>query len=208
MTLGSARPGDEDMNLLSLNERDAEVVRAIEEEGLSVFTFDGLRRMTGVHPETLSRALDRLEDEGVLAKVPDGYATTEVTKTARPRLASVAKRRTPILHTFLPYGVGQDAIVSTLKGRWFDRVRWVGMSESEADTVMKWVTDDGAVLIDVTITSGQLDVEAKTRTDSDLASAVRAAYQIAGRISRMYGSTRPGSRPSLLRIGCFGPLAM
>ena len=48
-----------------LRDRDAEIVKTIEEEGLSVFTFDGLRRITGTHPETLSRTLERLEADGM-----------------------------------------------------------------------------------------------------------------------------------------------
>lgn len=44
----------------SFSERDSDVLSLIEEEGLTVFTFDGLKRRTGIHPETLSRILSRL----------------------------------------------------------------------------------------------------------------------------------------------------
>ena len=39
----------------TLSERDADVLALIENEGLAIFTFDGLKRRTGLHPETLSR---------------------------------------------------------------------------------------------------------------------------------------------------------
>ena len=193
----------------ALSDRDVEVVRIIEEEGLSVFTFDGLRRITGAHPETLSRALDRLEDQGMIVRSPEGYSTTGKAKeTVQLRPAFTADKRVSILHTFLPYGSSLKIIVSALKGRWFDRMRWVGIAESEEGVVMKWVTDDGSALIDARFSSGQLDIEARIRKDSDLPGAVRAAHQLMGRISKMYASSRPGARPSLMQIGYFTTSAM
>lgn len=189
--------------------RDAEIVQTIEDEGLSVFTFDGLRRITGVHPETLSRSLERLEDEGLIERSSEGYATTDKAKrvpAVRPAYAGEA--RVPILHTFLPYGASLRIIVSALKGRWFDRMRWVGMAEDTDGVVMKWITDDGSAMIDAKFAAGQLDVDARLKQDGDLPKAVRAAHQLMSRISRLYASNRPGSRPMLMKIGYFTPYAM
>ena len=192
-----------------MTERDAEVVRTIEEEGLSVFTFDGLRRITGAHPETLSRALERLEEDGMVVKSSEGYSTTDKAKgTVALRPAYATGKRVPILHTFLPYGASVDMIVSALKGRWFDMMRWVGIAESEDGVVLKWVTDDGSALIDVRLSAGQLDVEARIKGEADLAKAVRAAHQLMGRISRLYASPRAGNRHMLMQIGYFRPYAM
>ena len=193
---------------IPLSGRDAEIVRAIEEEGLTTFTFDGLRRITGAHPETLSRSLERLEDDGVLVRSSEGYAMTD-----RARESFVLKAayggptRVPILHTFLPYEASAAKIVSALKGRWFDTIRWVGMAESEEGLVMKWVTEDGSALIDAKFGAGQLDIDARVSKETDLPKAVRAAHQLMGRISRLYQSSRPGSRVALMRIGYF-PYAM
>jgi DNA-binding transcriptional ArsR family regulator len=191
------------------NPRDAEVVRTIEEEGLSIFTFDGLRRITGAHPETLSRSLERLEDDGLVVKSPEGYSVTEKAKeTFALRPAFGGTRRVPILHTFLPYEASARTIVAALKGRWFDTIRWVGMAESDEGLVMKWVTDDGSAMIDAKFSAGQLDVDAKVTNEADLPKAVRAAYQLMGRISRLYASPRPGARLALMRVGHFTPYAM
>lgn len=192
-----------------MSQRDVEVVRAIEEEGLSVFTFDGLRRITGSHPETLSRTLGRLEESGLVVRTPEGYMVTEKTKEASGLgPVGVALRAVPILHTFLPYAASAATVIAALKGRWFDNIRWVGMAEGEAGIAMKWVTDDGTAIIDARFTSGQLDIEAKVAHDSDLPKAVRAAHQLMGRISRLYSSPRPGGRMALMRIGYFVPYAM
>jgi len=193
----------------AISARDAEVVRAIEEESLSVFTFDGLRRITGTHPETLSRSLERLEDDGYVVKSPEGYSVTGKARgTFALRATSDVGKRIPILHTFLPYEASAGKIVSALKGRWFDTIRWVGMSESEEGLVMKWVTEDGSATIDARFSAGLLDIDAKIGSDSDLPKAVRAAHQLMGRISRLYASPRPGARLALMRIGYFGTPAM
>jgi hypothetical protein len=189
--------------------RDAEVVRAIEDEGLSVFTFDGLRRITRSHPETLSRTLERLEDFGIVVRTPEGYGVTGRAKdVAGLRPASAMAPAIPILHTYLPYDASAGKIVAALKGRWLDNIRWVGMAEAVDGIVMKWVTDDGTAIIDAKFSAGQLDIEAKVSNDSDLPKAVRAAHQLVGRISRLYGSPRPGGRTALMQIGYFTPYAM
>jgi len=193
----------------ALNARDVEVVRAIEEESLSVFTFDGLRRITGAHPETLSRSLERLEDEGYVVKSPEGYSVTGKAKeTLALRPTFGGGKRVPVLHTFLPYEASAGKIVSALKGRWFDTIRWVGMSESEEGFVMKWVIEDGSATIDARFSAGLLDIDAKITKDSDLPKAVRAAHQLMGRISRLYASPRPGGKFALLHLGYQPPYAM
>ena len=192
-----------------MSPRDADVVRAIEEEELSVFTFDGLRRITGTHPETLSRALERLEEDGYVARSPEGYSLTERAKESfalKPAFGGA--RKVPILHTFLPYEASAAKIVAALKGRWFDSMRWVGIAESEDGLTMKWVTDDGSALIDARFSAGQLDIDARVAKETDLPKAVRAAHQLIGRISRLYASSRPGTKPGLMRIGYFTSYAM
>jgi len=192
-----------------LNGRDAEVVRTIEEEGLAIFTFDGLRRITGVHPETLSRVLTRLEEEGLIARSPEGYsATGKSMGIVQPDPSSTPEKRVPILHTFLPHSTSLRMIVPALKGRWFGKMRWVGISESEEGTVLKWVAEDGSLLIDARFTSGQLDVEARIRRDSDLPDAILAAHQLIGRISMLYASHRPGAKQFPIQVSILDTPAM
>ena len=192
-----------------MNSRDAEVIRTIEEEGLSVFTFDGLRRITGTHPETLSRTLERLEEDGMVVRSPEGYSTTGKAKEAVAiHLAYETGKRVPILRTYLPYGASLNGLVSALMGRWFDIMRWVGMAETEDGVVLKWVTDDGSALIDAKLSMGMLDVEAKLKKEGDLPQAVRAAHQLVGWISRLYSGARPGGKTMMMQIGYFRPYAM
>ena len=185
------------------------LVNAIAAEGLSVFSFDGLRRITGAHPETLSRSLERLEERGILVKSPGGYSVTgKVRGSLSMRPAGEGPGRVPILQTFLPYDGSAGAIASALRGRWFDTIRWVGMAEGEGEVVMKWVTEDGSVIIDARIGGGRLEIDAKLAKEADLPKAVKAAHQLMGRISRLYSGTRPGGKPALMRVAHFEPYAM
>jgi len=153
--------------------------------------------------------LERLEDGGLVMRSPEGYSVTEKAKgsfAARPTYSGAG--RVPILHTFLPYEASTRTIVSALKGRWFDTIRWVGMAEAEDGVVLKWVTEDGTATIDARFSAGQLDIDAKVANEADLPKAVRAAHQVMGRISKLYASPRLGAKPALLRIGYFTPFAM
>jgi len=172
--------------------RDAEVLRFLGEEDLLGFTFEGLRRRLGTHSETLSRILHRLEEQMILEKTPDGYHVTHkgkemigVTPMASSRSPSASQHRVAILRTLLPYGRGSGEVISGLKGRWFGPLRWLGYSEDERGTTMKWVTGDGAVQIDAFFSEGELTIECNVREGKDLTDAIRASYQLVGHLSRV-----------------------
>src|SRR5512138_3059812 len=114
----------------SLSERDTDVLALIESEDLTVFTFDGLKRRTGLHPETLSRILSRLEEEGILKKEHTGYhVTPKITelKLCPPRSETPT---TSLIQTFLPSDLAVQQLISVLKGKWFGYLRWLGISEN------------------------------------------------------------------------------
>ncbi len=179
----------------ALSERDAEIVNHIEQEGLTGFSFDGLRRLTGAHPETLSRVLERLEENGIVVRVPDGYAISEHSKgQASLSSAFPVRIRIPLLHTMLPYDSRQTSVVQSLKGRWFDRLRWIGISQAEEGITLKWVTEDGTVQLDARFSQGLLDIDARVKNETDISSAVKLAHQLMTRISRLYVHTGSGSR--------------
>jgi hypothetical protein len=128
----------------------------------------------------------------ILEKTPDGYHVTHkgremigVTPLASSRSPSASEHRVAILRTLLPYGQGSGAVISGLKGRWFGPLRWLGYSEDERGTTMKWVTGDGAVQIDAIFSEGELAIEGNVREGKDLTDAIRASYQLVGHLSRI-----------------------
>jgi len=86
----------------SLSERDADVLALIETEDLATFSFDGLKRRTGLHSETLSRILSRLEEEGIIKKEREGYRVTPKITELKLQQPHTEAPTTPLIQTFLP----------------------------------------------------------------------------------------------------------
>src|SRR5947207_5825281 len=100
----------------NLTPRDTGVLQTIMEEGLTVFTFDGLKRLTGLHQEKLSRIIDRLEEGGLLEKVDEGYRITARGNETVPRPLSTSLQPIPIVQSLLPRDVDLQQIITGLKG--------------------------------------------------------------------------------------------
>ncbi|MFQ5998244.1 MAG: hypothetical protein ACE5KO_02965 [Candidatus Bathyarchaeia archaeon] len=173
----------------ALSERDASVLQAIEREDLTGFSFDGLKRKLGAHPETLSRVLDRLEAEGIVQKTLSGYKVTsrgrEILKL-RPLSKTVSRVRRVLLRTVLPRDIAIHQIISELMGRWFGNLRWIGYSENEKGITLKWITESNGIQVNATFSQEELRIEGKLQEWNDYGEAVKAAHQLMARISKLY----------------------
>jgi DNA-binding transcriptional ArsR family regulator len=174
----------------SFSERDTDVLSLIEKEDLTIFTFDGLKRRTGLHPETLSRILARLEDEGIVKKSPEGYRVTPKITKLKLNQTHNEEQTSTLLQTFLPSDLMTQQLIADLKGRWFGLLRWLGMSESSRGVTLKWVTDDGGIQIAADIQGTALNIEAKFLTNNNLNLALKASYQLMANIGKLYQSSR------------------
>lgn len=180
----------EDTPEFALSERDTNVLAVIEEEDLASFAFEGLKRRLGVHPETLSRVLYRLEDRGIVEKGIEGYRVTSKAKELL-KLHSLNTRVPTIhlLHTLLPPNVPIQRVVSNLKGKWFGVLRWLGCSENKYGITLKWITEDGGTIIAANFQYGQLSIGAKMLWEKDVNVALQASYQLMGYIAKLIPST-------------------
>jgi hypothetical protein len=183
-------PRFEDQDDSNLTPRDAGVVQAILDEGLTVFTFDGVKRLLGLHQEKLSRIIDRLEEEGLLERVPEGYKVTARGRETIPRQLGSAQPSIPIVQSLLPRDVDLQSIISGLKGRWFGSLRWLGYAENDEGTVLKWIADQDAFQIDAKFTENYLSIDARVDEGKETSEAVKAAHQLLGHISRSYATPR------------------
>jgi hypothetical protein len=181
-----------DISGSSFSERDTAVLNAIEEESLTLFTFDGLKRRLGMHPETLSRVLCRLEDQGMIEKTVGGYqVSSKANEFLRLHGLATSRPKVPILQTILSPNTPFQQVVSKLKGKWFGMLRWLGYSENEDGITMKWVTEDGSVQVDADFSEGELSIEAKLLQEQDFNFALKASYQLIGYITRLYSTRIP-----------------
>ncbi len=198
--LGFAEIGQSDE--VELTPRDSNILQAIQEEGLTVFAFDGLKRLLGVHQEMLSRVLDRLEDEGLLEKVSEGYRLTVRGSQPIARPLNSTQPRIPIVQSLLPHDVDVQRIIVGLKGRWFGSLRWLGYSQNEEGLVLKWITEEDSIQIDARFTENYLSIDAKVGEEKEVSQAVKASHQLMGHISRLYGGPRRG-RNMLTPVGFY-----
>ena len=189
-----------DFSVSEFSERDADVLNLISQEALSRFTFDGLKRRLGLHPETLSRILGRLEQEGFVEKGSEGYTVTpKINGYVTPHRMNIEKSRVSLLQTLIPSNVPVEQLIKSLRGKWFGLLRWLGFTESEDIVTLKWITEDGNIQVDANISENALTIQAKFLRDDDLDMALKASYQLMTHVSKLC------SRPQLLRhVSYFG----
>jgi len=174
----------------SLGDRDSDILTFLGEEDFTFFTFEGLKRRLGLHPETLSRILNRLEQEGIVKKTSEGYTVTrEIAKHLKLHPTNTDESRVSLLQTFLPSDMPVQQLVSSLRGRWFGLLRWLGLSETNESITLKWITEDGDIQIDAKITETQLNIEAKFLHHTNLNRALKAAYQLMAYIGKLCART-------------------
>ncbi|TMI60012.1 hypothetical protein E6H12_10935 [Candidatus Bathyarchaeota archaeon] len=172
----------------NLTPRDTGVLQTIMEEGLTVFTFDGLKRLTGLHQEKLSRIIDRLEEGGLLEKVDEGYRITARGNETVPRPLSTSLQPIPIVQSLLPRDVDLQQIISGLKGRWFGGLRWLGYSQDNDATTLKWIAEEDGIQIEARFADSYLSIDAKVAEGREVSQAVKAAHQLLGHVSGLYGT--------------------
>jgi DNA-binding transcriptional ArsR family regulator len=169
----------------TLSERDADILALIETEDLTTFTFDGIKRRTGLHQETLSRILTRLEQEGIIKKENEGYRVTPKITELKLQTHKKQSPTTPLIQTFLPSDLMTQQLILNLKGKWFGKLRWLGISENNQGITLKWITEDGAIQIAANIQGTALNIEAKFLTSNNLNLALKASYQLMSLIGKM-----------------------
>jgi DNA-binding transcriptional ArsR family regulator len=183
-----------------IGDRDSDILNFLSEEDFTFFTFEGLKRRLGLHPETLSRILNRLEQEGIVKKTSEGYTVTrEIAKHLKLHQTNVNESRVSLLQTYLPSDMPVQQLVSSLRGRWFGLLRWLGLSETNESITLKWITEDGDIQIDAKITETQLNIEAKFLHHTNLNRALKAAYQLMTYIGKLCSRT-----PMARHVAYFG----
>jgi len=184
----------------SLGDRDSDILAFLSQEDFTFFTFEGLKRRLGLHPETLSRILNRLEQEGIIKKTAEGYAVTrEIAKRLKLHQNDTSESRASLLQTYLPSDVPVQQLVSNLRGKWFGLLRWLGLAENSEGVTLKWITEDGDIQIDAKITENTLNIEAKFLRHNNLNRALKAAYQLMAHIGKLCART-----PMARHVAYFG----
>lgn len=138
--------------------------------------FSGLRRVLRAHPESLSRALHRLEREGLVERVDGGYRS--LVAAPLPPDGSPGERRA-IARVELPPGATPAAVAARLTGRWFGELRWVGAFDRQRERLLVWARRDGTGTVLLGVTPEALRVYVREgAAGGDPAEAEDAAYEL------------------------------
>ena len=176
---------------------DERVLTALQ--GLSGrLAFSGLRRYLGAHPESLSRALRRLEREGLIERGNGGYRALVRAPVVRP---SSDRDLRSLAQVELPPGASPRELLGRLAGRWFGALRWVGLLERADGELLAWARRDGGGLVLLGLQGRVLQVYLPALgEDDDPAEAEDAAYEL---LYHAVGALRPHA---LLPTGELGAL--
>jgi len=174
----------QDANDLDLRNGDWQVLDAFHEP-VSSLAFQGLKRKLGMHQETLSRALRRLESDNLVERTEDGYRLTQ-RGSEIIHVRDQPTKRSKILETYLPSDVPSSDVISRLKYSWFSTLRWLGSSGNNNESVLTWVTEDGSTQVRARFEGNRLSIEIGPENGETSNLAIKSAHELAARIIREY----------------------
>lgn len=172
-----------------------ELVLEVLSDSSGTLAFNGLRRALKVHPESLIRALRRLERDGVVQRSGAGYSLRE----PAPPLERELPTRT-VASVGLPMGTPESDVMGRLAGRWLGPLRWLGIYERPGDPWLVWTIGSSRTRAILSVRRSQLRV--LTDAPASDRAAVDASYAL---LARALDAVREvgafsGSDPELARL--------
>jgi DNA-binding HxlR family transcriptional regulator len=200
---------DINRNSLSTNDfhnNDTKILSFLNQETGANYSFKGLLRKLNLHQQSLSRALSRLEDLGLIEKSSLGYKlskngesimTLSTKSNMEKRIGAleegeqeeVEKKKNgyvQLLQTYVPIDIKSDEIVHALIGKWFNNLRWIGMIESETgEYMLQWINDNNTFQIILRVISKYLIIETNANSDKEKVEAMIGSYRIFEQITKI-----------------------
>ena len=200
---------DNNKNSLSINDfhnNDTKILSFLNQETGANYSFKGLLRKLNLHQQSLTRALSRLEDLGLIEKSSLGYKLSKngesiMTLSTKSNLEKragaleegeeeeVGKKKNgyvQLLQTYVPIDIKSDEIVHALIGKWFNNLRWIGMIESESgEYMLQWINDNNTFQIILKVISKYLIIETNANSDKEKVEAMIGSYRIFEQITKI-----------------------
>lgn len=163
--------------------------------------FSGLKRVLQAHPESLARALRRLEREGLVERVDGGYRALA---GPDPSTARLTRDLRTIAAIDLPSGTSPDLLLSRLSGRWFGSLRWVGIVDRDDERLLAWARRDGSEYVLLGVHRDRLRVYVPETSSDASEDADDAAYEL---LVHAVDAIRPASPATgtVTFLATFGP---
>lgn len=176
---------DPDFGEFDLDDREREVLKLLSSEQNAHFSFQGLRRRLGLHQETLTRTLKRLEEAHVIERSPEGYKLRGTGSNYSFAVQTNQPLAKPIIDAYLPSQVDVTVLFQKLRGRWFSNFRWLGYSHDGNQLSMSWISEDGRMQLQARISGGKITIGADSYTNQTESEQIAAAYQLFDHITKV-----------------------
>jgi len=174
-----------DFEEFDLDDRELEVLKLLSSEQNAYFSFQGLRRRLGLHQETLTRTLKRLEDARAIERSRDGYKLRGSANSFSFTVPTNQPNLKPVVEAHLPTQVDVTVLFQKLRGRWFGNFRWLGYSHDGNMLSMSWISEDGHMQLQARISSGKITIGTDTYSNQNESEQIAAAYQLFDHITKI-----------------------
>jgi len=174
-----------DVEEFDLDPRELEVLKLLSSDQNAYYSFQGLRRRLGLHQETLTRTLKRLEEAHAIEHSPDGYNVRESGNTLSFTVRTAQPNPKPVIEAYLPSQIDVTVLFQKLRGRWFSNFRWLGYSHDGNMLSMSWISEDGRMQLQARINSGKITIVADTYISQNESEEIAAAYQLFDHITKV-----------------------
>ena len=161
--------------------RDQRILEALAGDG--TVSFQGLKRVLGLHPQMLSRSLARLRRDGLIFGDESGY------RLAHPALPESSPEPGKALMPTIP--LEQSAVLAAvllenpeavrqlervLTSRWFRSLRWLGKARSAGVTILAWLVEPDGVVLRLVLDGrhARIEVAEEARDDPPVHAGVHA----------------------------------
>lgn len=148
-----------------------------------------------MHQQSLARSLHRLVKLGIIQKSNDGYGLT-ASSLVQPAISELNHDKFAVtgnsggsffqlVQASVPFSATNKTIIQSLIGRRFGTLRWLGMIDGQNECCLRWISDEGTLLVAVRIISCYLVIETNASTDKDKVEALAGGCRIIGRVINM-----------------------
>lgn len=168
-----------------LDPRELEVLKLLSADQNAHYSFQGLRRRLGLHQETLTRTLKRLEEAHAIEHSSDGYKVRRSGNTFSFSVQTGLPNSKPVIEAYLPSQIDVTVLFQKLRGRWFSNFRWLGYSQDGNVLSMSWISEDGRMQLQARISGGKITIGADSYTNQTQSEQIAAAYQLFDHITKV-----------------------
>jgi len=171
--------------LEDFHDNDSKILSLLNQEAGTYYSFKGLMRKLNLHQQSLTRALGRLEQLGLVKRSEHGYKLNDIEQKSGTAVCQNPCAYRHLLQAYIPPGIEAKEIVRKLRGRWFSRIRWIGLIESETSYMLQWINEDNSFQINVRIIWDHIIIETNAASDKDKIEAVVASFKIFDQIVKL-----------------------